>query len=114
MNGCKVFAEKDCVQIHLHNTFYEPAAIRNAAFQFSNSCYVFIKPYDMNESLVRFEPKKGVDIDLEICAKEFCNSVLDHQVRLDLDKMNHQIRNLIVKQAFSPVENLLVDESNEK
>ncbi|WP_075356160.1 His-Xaa-Ser system protein HxsD [Desulfovibrio sp. DV] len=108
MEGIRTLAKDNSIQIHLHKTFYEAEAIKNAAFSFSNSCYVFLKPYDMEENLVRFEPKEGVEVDLESVAKEFCNSVLDHQIRLDLEKMNSKIRNLIVKQAFSPIEKLVV------
>jgi len=108
MEGIKILTNNNSIQIHLHKTFYEPGAIKNAAFGFANSCYIFIRPYDMDENLVRFEPKEGVEVDLEFIAKEFCNAVLDHQIRLDLEKMNHKIRDLIVKQAFYPIEKLVV------
>lgn len=108
MEGIRTLNQNGSIQIHLHKTFYEPEAIKNAAFGFSNSCYIFIKPYDMEENLVRFEPKEGVEVDLEYIAKEFCNAALDHQIRIDLEKMNSKIKNLIVKQAFLPVEKLTV------
>lgn len=112
MEGIKTVAKEDSIQIHLHNSFFQAEAIKNAAFSFTNSCYIFIKPYDMHENLVRFELKVGVAENLESIVKEFCNAVLDHQVRLDLEKMNYKIRNLIVEQAFRPVENLVVGDSN--
>ncbi len=108
MEGIRTLNKNDSIQIHLHKTFYEPEAIKNAAFGFTKHCYIFIKPYDMEENLVRFELKEGIEVDLEFIAKEFCNAVLDHQIRLDLEKMNSKIKNLIVKQAFMPVEKLVI------
>lgn len=108
MEGISTVVKEDSIQIHLHNSIFQAEAVKNAAFCFSNLCYIFIKPYDMHETLVRFELKSGVSDSLETIVKEFCNSVLDHQVRLDLEKMNHKIRNLIVEQAFRPVEKLVV------
>ena len=113
MEGIRSLNRNGSIQIHLHKTFYEPEAIKNAAFGFSKYCYIFISPYDMEESLVRFELKEGVDADLEFIVKEFCNAVLDHQIRLDLEKMNSKIKNLIVKQAFMPVEKLVVGDLHE-
>jgi len=54
------------------------------------------------------EPKRKADRapdfeSLEEDARTFCNEVLDQQVRLDLEARYGNIRELIVRQAFSPV-----------
>ena len=36
----------------------------------------------------------------------FSNEVIDQQLRLDLEKRYGQVRELIIKHAFSPLENL--------
>ncbi len=90
----------------LHNEFYEKEAIRLASYRFTDRCTVLIRPADKWEIEVLFEPKSGPDFDLEMVAREFCNEVLDQQVRLDLERRYGNVRELIVKQAFAPVKDM--------
>ena len=46
------------------------------------------------------------NIDLEEVRQRFINELTDQQLRLDLDKKMLPLRELIVKQAFSPLKNL--------
>ena len=39
-------------------------------------------------------------------AEDFCNEVLDQQVRLDLEKRYGNIRELVIRHAFAPIESL--------
>lgn len=109
MENVKIFTTLQHLDVHLHKDFYESEAIRAASFKFSAKCFVFIKPFDASETLVRFEPKLDQDVNLDIIAKEFCNEVLDQQIRVDLEKKYNKIRELIVSQAFAPVDKLNIE-----
>ena len=53
------------------------------------------------------EPKINQSmIELESAVSDFCNEVLDQQIRLNLEKRNGRIRELIVEHAFSPLADL--------
>jgi His-Xaa-Ser system protein HxsD len=52
---------------------------------------------------VIFEAKdKARDVSEDL--KDFANSLIDHQLRVQLDKTNGKIRDLIVAHAFSPLD----------
>lgn len=98
----------------LHNEFYEKEAIRAAAYKFTDRCAILVRPADNWEIEVVCEPMPGVDCDLEMITKEFCNEVLDQQVRLDLERRYGRVRELIVQQAFEPVKNFKVELGNDE
>jgi|WetSurMetagenome_2_1015567.scaffolds.fasta_scaffold00300_10 His-Xaa-Ser system protein HxsD len=96
--------------IYLFKLFYQREAIFAAAQTMTNKYYFEIKPYESEKVSVYLEPKEPIPLDdsekialLQSDAKHFCNTVLDHQVRLDLEKEYGKIRELIVRQAFSPI-----------
>jgi His-Xaa-Ser system protein HxsD len=94
------------IQVTLHNAFYEKLAILSAAHGLTDSFVVLVEPYDENSTAVYFEPRKDIQMvesGLYEAAQEFCNRVLDEQVRLDIEKRYGNIRDMIVKQAFSPI-----------
>ncbi len=67
---------------------------------------VLIDSIDDRTVGVYLQSKLGVttgEAELREAASEFCNEALDQQVRLDLERRYGSIREMIVKQAFSPV-----------
>ncbi len=92
--------------VELKKQFYEREAIFAAAYKFTNLCSILIEPIDDYTVGVYFKPLKEKDVDLSEIAGAFCNEVIDQQVRLDLEKKYGNIRDLIVRQAFAPVQNL--------
>ena len=52
---------------------------------------------------IYFRLKSELKKNLENVALDFCNEVLDQQVRLDLERSYGPLRELIVKKAFSPI-----------
>lgn len=87
--------------IIVNTGIYSIEAIHAATYQFTDSYHVLVTPNDDNSVVVIFEGKeKNRDINEDL--KAFANSLIDHQVRLQLDKSNGKIRDLIVKYAFSP------------
>lgn len=85
--------------------------LREAVFatmhKFSNVCGVEVFPVGEYEVGVWLTPKTGMSQeDLQRIAETFSEELVDQQVRLDLDKRNGRIREIIVKHAFSPLDNL--------
>lgn len=94
------------ILVTLHNAYYEKLAIMSAAHELTASFVVIVEPHDKENTAVYFEPKNDIQIDervLQEAAKDFCNKVLDEQLRLDIEKRYGNIRDMIVKQAFSPI-----------
>jgi His-Xaa-Ser system protein HxsD len=94
------------VLVSLPVELYEKAAIMSAAHEMTDSFAVLVEPLDNKNIGVYFQPKTGIQIDeniLNTAALDFCNKVLDQQLRLDIEKRYGNIRDMIVKQAFTPV-----------
>ena len=85
----------------LQKEVYEKKAVMMAANAFSDKCYIKIEEIDYEHIGVwlklKFEinPQKTHDM-----IGEFCNEVLDTQIRLDLEDRFGDIRNIIYKKAF--------------
>ena len=89
--------------ITINTNIYSLDAIHAATYQFTSSYHVLITPNADNSVTVIFEAKdKARDVSEDL--KDFANSLIDHQIRLQLDKANGKIRDLIVKHAFSPLD----------
>lgn len=92
--------------VRLAKEFYEQQAVFAAAHKLTDRFSVMIEPVDDYTVGVYLEPKRAANFDedeIETIVFEFCNDLLDEQVRLDLDKRFGALRDLIVKQAFSPL-----------
>jgi His-Xaa-Ser system protein HxsD len=89
--------------ITVSTDIYSVEAIHAATYQFTGRYHVLITPSADNSVTVIFEAKeKARDISEDL--KEFANSLIDHQIRVHLDKTNGKIRDLIVAHAFSPLD----------
>jgi His-Xaa-Ser system protein HxsD len=85
---------------------YSSEAILNAAYDFSDRAWIKIKEITAENILVQIEIKDFQKIPLEIIIKDFQNQANDHQIRINLAKDTHLIREMIVAQAFDPCDNL--------
>lgn len=95
------------LQLTVSKEIYERQAVMAAAYKLTDLCTILIRPKGEKEVEVVFEPKYGERAqDLERIASEFCNDILDHQIRLDLERRCGAVRDIIVRHAFSPLENL--------
>jgi His-Xaa-Ser system protein HxsD len=89
--------------ITVNTGIYSLDAIHAATYQFAGKYHVLITPNADNSVTVIFEVKdKARDVSEDL--KDFANSLIDHQIRLQLDKANGRIRDLIVTHAFSPLD----------
>ena len=91
------------VNITVNTSIYSIEAIHAAAYHFTGNYHVLITPSADDSVTVIFEATdKARDVSEDL--KDFANSLIDHQVRLQLDKTNGKIRDLIVAHAFSPLD----------
>jgi His-Xaa-Ser system protein HxsD len=75
-------------------------AVSRAAYKFTDRCYLFLsrsEPGWMKVTLGTKDEKQN----LASLLGEFCNELLDQQIREDLAKEAGPIRDLIVAQAFA-------------
>ena len=91
------------VNITVNTAIYSLDAIHAATYQFTGRYHILITPNVDDLVTVIFEAKdKAKDVINDL--KDFADSLIDHQVRVQLDKTNGKIRDLIVKHAFSPLD----------
>ena len=91
--------------IIIDNSIYDMEAINAACYAFTNNYHVLVTRKDGKSVTVIFELKsKASQRNIQEDIKDFINTVIDHQVRLQLDRANGKIRDLIVKHAFSPLD----------
>lgn len=93
--------------LKLSKKVYEKEAIFAAAYKFTNHSAILIEPIEDTYVGVYFEPKENQTQDeLKRVAFDFCNEVIDQQVRLDLEKRYGNIKEIIVKHSFSPLKSI--------
>ena len=76
----------------------------DAAYKFTDNFYIFksVEPDDKKIIHLLFEAK-GENVIKESTVKQFCNELLDQQVRFHVNRQFGHIRDLIVEEAFKPV-----------
>jgi len=108
IKGTSYSIDSGKICVSLYRVFFQREAVSAAAQKMTGRYYIEMKSLDSERVGIYLEPKGKTDrvTDVEVLeedAKVFCNEVLDQQVRLDLEKRYGKIRELIVRQAFSPV-----------
>ena len=89
--------------ITINTSIYAIDAVHAASYSFIDRYHVLVTQDDGDSVTVVFEAKDtGRDITTDL--KEFTNALLDHQIRLQLDRANGKIRDMIVAHAFSPLD----------
>lgn len=85
-------------------TIYAKEAIVAACYKFTDTFYVFQNIDTVNDKNVEViaETKDGHSIQEDV-VKRFCNELIDQQVRYDMNQQFGHIRDLIVEEAFKPV-----------
>ena len=93
--------------LKLSKRFYEKSAVMNAAYKFTHKCFILIEPLEEGYVGIWFQAKDGQEPEMiPDLLNDFCNEVLDQQVRLDLEKRYGSLRDTIVKHAFQPLADL--------
>lgn len=96
--------EDGIFQIEVDKRLYCEHAVNAACYKFTDNCYIHqqISKEDSNIILVTIEAKENCIFD-EIMVKQFCNELIDQQVRFITEEKYGHIRDLIVEEAFKPV-----------
>lgn len=84
---------------------YSPEAIAASLYNFSADFFVFQNPSETQSDCVDvfFESKDETNTINESVVKRFCNDLADQQIRFLTEKEFGHIRDLIVEEAFKPV-----------
>lgn len=98
--------EDGSIFVELSKEIYHRDAVLKASAKFSNDYYVHVSPTSEYCVGVIFMAKPDIKADLKSAALNFCNEVLDQQIREDLSKSNGQIRDIIYRHAFSPIKDI--------
>ena len=99
--------ENEKLLVELSKEMYEKLAVFAAAYKFTDKCIILVEPVGQRSVGVYFKSKsESNDSELMKIAEQFCNEVLDQQLRLDIEKQYGNIRDLIVEHAFSPISNI--------
>jgi His-Xaa-Ser system protein HxsD len=105
IDGLISVTNTDHANIIIDSSLYDLEAINAACYAFTSNYHIIATRKDETFITVIFELKnKTSSRDISEDIKEFVNAVIDHQVRLQLDRTNGKIRDLIVAHAFSPLD----------
>ncbi|AFM27725.1 His-Xaa-Ser system protein HxsD [Desulfomonile tiedjei] len=94
------------LDIFVSKAFFEKVAIFAAAYKLTRDFVVNIEPAPDNCVKISIQPISPASNDLSYAATNFRNNLIDEQLRLELEHNYGGIRELIVKHAFAPLENL--------
>ena len=93
--------ENERYQVDVDLSLYTLEALVAACYKYTDCFFVHQKRTENLVSVV-FESKEGNIISEEI-VKRFCNELIDQQVRYNTNLQFGHIRDLIVEEAFKPV-----------
>jgi len=90
--------------LDIDSSIYSADAILNAMHKFTGKYHVKSCSISTNSIRVIFKGKNADELSLEKISNEFYNELIDQQIRLNVNKEYGNIRDEIVKKAFSPIE----------
>ncbi len=93
--------EKDKFQVVVDMALYAKESLVAACYKFTDRFFIHQQTSGDNVIAV-FESKDGNIITDDI-VKQFCNELIDQQVRFNTNQQFGHIRDLIVEEAFKPV-----------
>ena len=89
-------------ELWLCKKLYDKMAILNASYKNSNKAYFKLDIADDMHVAVIIKFKSVITKnEVEDFINDFCNEVIDQQIRLDLDSRTADIKKLIYEKAFS-------------
>lgn len=91
------------LEFNISTKIYDIKAITNATYRFSDKYYIQIKPSSEDSVQICIQVKQESDERLENLPNVFFNALIDEQVRITIEKDFGHIRDMIVKKAFSPI-----------
>ena len=96
--------ENNRFQVSVDLNLYTKEVITAALYKFTHLYYVHQETDNSNSNLVQivFESKEDNQVSVEV-PKQFCNELIDQQIRCNTNIQFGHIRDLIVEEAFKPV-----------
>ena len=93
--------DNDKFKVVVDMSLYAKESLVSACYKYTDHFYVHQKTIDNNIEVV-FE-SKDCNVVTDIVVKQFCNELIDQQVRYNMNQQFGHIRDLIVEEAFKPV-----------
>lgn len=88
----------------LSKKLYSKEAILNSCYVYSKIAYFKLELADEEHVAVIIRFKNNISSEtVASFMDEFCNEVVDQQIRLDLEIRTSEIRNMIYEKAFLPI-----------
>lgn len=97
--------ENERFQVVVDLSLYAKETLTAACYKFTDKYYIH-QQLSGNTVNVIFESKDKNVVNEEI-VKQFCNELIDQQVRFNTNSQFGHIRDLIVEEAFKPISNKL-------
>ena len=93
--------ENEKFQVVVDMSLYAKESVTSACYKFTDRFYIH-QQTDGGNVIVVFESKDGNAVS-DCIVKQFCNELIDQQVRYNTNQQFGHIRDLIVEEAFKPV-----------
>lgn len=93
--------ENERFQVVVDMSLYAKESLVAACYKFTDRFYIHQQSMGNNVEVV-FESKEGNAVT-DTIVKQFCNELIDQQVRYNTNLQFGHIRDLIVEEAFKPV-----------
>lgn len=96
---------KRSFQVSVDLNLYSPDAITATNYKFTDKFYIHQQTSVENDKIVNviLEAKEDNITASECDIKQYCNALIDQQVRVITNRQFGYIRDLIVEEAFKPV-----------
>ena len=101
IESCVTQLDENRFRVDVDATLYAKEAIVATLYKYTEKYYIHQQTKD-NFIEIIFENKAENIVTAEI-AKQFCNDLIDQQVRYNTEQQFGHIRDLIVEEAFKPV-----------
>lgn len=94
----------DNFQVSVDTSLYAKEVITAAIYKFSHLFYIHQQTDTCNKILINiiFESKDNSKVTEDV-PKQFCNELIDQQIRYNTNAQFGHIRDMIVQEAFKPV-----------
>ena len=93
--------ENEKFQVVVDISLYAKESVTSACYKYTDRFYIH-QQTDGDSIVVIFESKDGYAVS-DASVKQFCNELIDQQVRYNTNQQFGHIRDLIVEEAFKPV-----------
>ena len=93
--------DNDKFQVVVDMALYAKESLVAACYKFTDRFYIHQQTSN-NDVIAILEAKDGNSVS-EVVVKQFCNELIDQQVRFNTNQQFGHIRDLIVEEAFKPV-----------